>query len=335
MATHPDLLQSFPLRVNAEANQHFVSESSSTKLFTNRFAKMLFTLSVQEKEQAGVRQAWETPIAERRQREYEQQDNFDSTETTTPKPQLSADDAPLPIARPSSRALHQYAAAAGSPTHSRPSSAASNGSGRTGSASSLHRNGSSNSRPGAADLCSPPSRSSRATTTGQNLGGHGGTTPSTTSNFGTSRISPPKRTTMMEQIMGSFRGIPQQQPPTNHHHHHPTAAPGQQQRPLPPHGANLRPTATTTASTLPSLGTLNNNSVGGSPFSPERNAVKPQILLSQRVADLLSSASGQPVPAATRSSGGAAPVSQGHRVGAGVYPMFRVPSTTPPTQSSR
>ncbi|CUG88804.1 Hypothetical protein, putative [Bodo saltans] len=335
MATHPDLLQSFPLRVNGEA--HHISESSSTKLFTNRFAKMLFTLSVQEKEQAGVRQAWETPIAERRQREYEhQQDYLDSTETTTPKPQLSADDAPLPIARPSSRALHQYAAAAGSPTHSRPSSAASNGSGgRTGSASSLHRNGSSNGgRPGAADLCSPPSRSSRATTTGQNLGGHGGTTPSTTSNFGASRISPPKRTTMMDQIMGSFRGIPQQQPPTNHH---PAAAPGQQQRPPPPHGANLRPTATTTASTLPRLGTPNNtnSSVGGSPFSPERNVVKPQILLSQRVADLLSSASGQPVPAAMRSSGGAAPVSQGHRVGAGVYPMFRVPSTTPPTQSSR
>jgi hypothetical protein len=288
MATHPDLLQTFPLRVNSQTRHSSEHGSSSAKLFTIRFAKMLFTLSVQERVQGGVRPAWETPVADR----HNERRRFDAASSGTPKTCSQGDDTPLPTERPSSRALHQYAAAAGSPLHSRPTSAAS-----TGSASSLHRNSTTSSRPGAADLCSPPSRSSRATVN------KGGVSPA-----GTKRVSPPKRTTMMDQIMGSFRGIPQQ-PQTQPTH---------------------RPASDLSSTTTAGTPMARNGGAAGSPFFSEGSSTKPQILLSQRVADLLSTASGQPHAPPTMRSG--APIAQA-RVG-GVYPMFRG-SASPPTQSSR
>lgn len=328
MATHPDLLKSYPLRLETPYHYHHHSHEapmsfSTPKLFTNRFAKMLFTLSVQRRESVEVRQAWNTPMTERHPA------SPISSSTPRPNPLASPDDTPLPIQRPSSRALHQYAAAAGSPLNSRPTSAAS-----TGSASSLHRNHSGASttttRPGASDICSPPSRSSTKPPQGAVpvVATAASSTPQSTPYFGaaaaaaaarSSSGSSPKRTHMMQQIMGSFRGIQPLLPASAA-----AAASSQQQQQravtLPQihqqQQQQPRP-ATTTAATPPSASsTVRVASQQTSPFSGGGGG-RPQVLLSQRVADLLSHASNASASPNSSARGGSASGRPG------VYPAFR------------
>jgi hypothetical protein len=329
MVLHPDVSKSYPLRTEDDVDSEaHVSHRGCVKLFTNRFARMLFTLSVQEKRDGstGGPRSWASlPLALRTVESMRNPDEFE--EGTAPIPILSQSDAnEIPLEDPvraSSRALHQYAVSLGSPLSSRP-----------GSASSMQSNGTNNrARPLASDICSPPSRSSLrqpAPLTSPVPPPSGGVPPASIHHEANSKSSAgpptggsaggcgtPKRTVVMAQIMSAFRGIPnvpQQQPPPQHS----------------PHRPMIMTTPNRNAPGVSIGGGLGSFHVSFTPQAAVASATPPSgrapVLLTQRAAKLLEQADENGLR-------GPSPPSSGLRQG--VYPVFRnLRGATPPTMSS-